>query len=519
MADFEEDVRKLGALVGHPLRRSIEALASPETPEETFYLAGHLVSSMAHVLSDNVIDDMMATGSFPRGPFQLAFSMLRAWFASHPVDRYSYRSGIIRRSLPSAMILCSINDEIDLGAFLSDRSPFRPGGTLCFTASAAGELLVQAGRLASAAHMFAVAAQYSEQTDSTRFDSLRTLVELLPNRKLGRHQGDLINFLGEAATGAALVQDHRRAVELALLHFGLQGDTRPHERLVRAARDMNIAAYDGEAVLELDAKLIERGYFAIAAQLTHRMIVFGNRVQPAGQRFRVWRDLWESANLKIADRSVSERYVQPARLWWDARPVRAESILSHLFNDEGLLDADPSHVRGPGLGELRPLANPILNSPAFSIPSKTRFLRPPIPRAPAARERHSETRMPERRLNAWIDDPVPQAGRVFHVSVNIGRPDQQGDIFAPFTEPDWGDVSSMALLVSISGPYCEVTPGGHQMELPRTGDSATVIFEVTAMRPGEHDLYLRLYLPKQMILLQSLGFRVTVEERKESVSA
>ena len=134
---------------------------------------------------------------------------------------------------------------------------------------------------------------------------------------------------------------------------------------------------------------------------------------------------------------------------------------------------------------------------------------------PVTTGRNEETGAQRRRLNARIDDPSPRQGRPFHVSIYIGISGPPTMASAPFNEPEWGDAQTIELIVSISARDCTVDPGGRELELPRAGDSNTVDFSVIATRPGEHQLSIKVYLAKQMILLQSLKFVVNVAGQDE----
>jgi hypothetical protein len=119
---------------------------------------------------------------------------------------------------------------------------------------------------------------------------------------------------------------------------------------------------------------------------------------------------------------------------------------------------------------------------------------------------------PKRNLNAWIDDPRPKAGKVFHVSINIGAPKDSTLVSTPFAHLDWRGADFIDLMISVSSIDCDVDPSWQELKLPRTGDSETIKFAVTTMVPGQHEFAIRVYLAKQMIQLQSLSFKVAVAD-------
>jgi hypothetical protein len=119
-------------------------------------------------------------------------------------------------------------------------------------------------------------------------------------------------------------------------------------------------------------------------------------------------------------------------------------------------------------------------------------------------------RGPKRNLNAWIDNPSPNAGCPFHISVNVGAQTKRLVASAEFAEPDWLHRESIDLIISLSSLDCEVNPAWSKVVLPRTGNSETVKFKVVAAG-GRHKFSLRVYLAKPMILAQSLSFFVLVK--------
>jgi predicted acylesterase/phospholipase RssA len=128
-----------------------------------------------------------------------------------------------------------------------------------------------------------------------------------------------------------------------------------------------------------------------------------------------------------------------------------------------------------------------------------------------AHESYTESNLGSKRnLNAWIDDPRPTAGKLFHVLINIGVPKDAAKVSVPFAEPDWHGADFIDLVVALSSIDCDVEPSWHKLKLPRTGDSETIMFAVTPNIAGDHEFSIRIYLAKQMIQLQWLSFTVTV---------
>src|SRR4030095_9823189 len=114
---------------------------------------------------------------------------------------------------------------------------------------------------------------------------------------------------------------------------------------------------------------------------------------------------------------------------------------------------------------------------------------------------------PPRTLNASIDNPAPIVDEPFEVDVWIGSDGSGSAVSVPFDEPlkepDWGDRDALDLLISLSGLDCEVTPGDCVVELRKTGNTKEVTFTVVAEADGPLELTIRVFLSRQMILLQS----------------
>lgn len=129
-----------------------------------------------------------------------------------------------------------------------------------------------------------------------------------------------------------------------------------------------------------------------------------------------------------------------------------------------------------------------------SEPSNTGDIKPVLPRT----------------LNAWIDIETPIERQPFHVEVMIGHVATKTKVSATFAEPDWGSVDRLDLLITLSGLGCDIEPAEHRIALPKIGDSPRVKFTVTADGQGPLQLSIRVYLARQLILLQSQAFTVEV---------
>jgi ABC-type sugar transport system ATPase subunit len=122
----------------------------------------------------------------------------------------------------------------------------------------------------------------------------------------------------------------------------------------------------------------------------------------------------------------------------------------------------------------------------------------------------NETAHAGRRLNAWVDDASPQQGRPFTVLVNVGSPRGRGLADAPFIEPDFGALAAIELLISLSGLEADIEPGEQRVLLPKTGATETISFKVSMDKAGSQVLSIKVYLAKQMILLQHLSFSMVI---------
>jgi hypothetical protein len=72
----------------------------------------------------------------------------------------------------------------------------------------------------------------------------------------------------------------------------------------------------------------------------------------------------------------------------------------------------------------------------------------------------------------------------------------------------------MNLVVSLSSLECEIEPSWQELILPRHRDSEMIEFAVSTNTAGDHEFSVQVFLAKQMILLQSLSFVVTVNARQ-----
>lgn len=136
-----------------------------------------------------------------------------------------------------------------------------------------------------------------------------------------------------------------------------------------------------------------------------------------------------------------------------------------------------------------------------SVGSET-AAKPPPPQRPAE---------PARRLNAWLDVAMPEVAEFFHILINIGAPVAGAVGSEPLPELDWHGIESLDLIIALTCIDCEIIPFWQKLTLPRTGDSATIKFEILLPNAGTYDFTVRVYLAKQMIQLQSLSFSITAE--------
>jgi hypothetical protein len=113
-----------------------------------------------------------------------------------------------------------------------------------------------------------------------------------------------------------------------------------------------------------------------------------------------------------------------------------------------------------------------------------------------------------RNLNVWIYPPTPTAKQVFHIFINIGTGHESIGAPASFAEPGYDKGTN--LVISLLSLECEVEPSWQEITLPRHGDSEIVEFVVSTNIAGDHEFSIQVYLAKQMIMLQSLSFVVTV---------
>lgn len=135
-------------------------------------------------------------------------------------------------------------------------------------------------------------------------------------------------------------------------------------------------------------------------------------------------------------------------------------------------------------------------------------------------KQHAEQPSQQRTLNASIDNAHPKVDEAFHVDVMIGTESNKHLAYSgPFNEPDWGNRAKIDLLISLSGLNCEVDPSECLIELPKTGSTKEVTFSIVAGVEGPLELTIRVFLPRQMILLQSCSFIVGVESALHQVAA
>ena len=121
-------------------------------------------------------------------------------------------------------------------------------------------------------------------------------------------------------------------------------------------------------------------------------------------------------------------------------------------------------------------------------------------------------RLPERHANAWLQDAdLPLlVNTTAKVGFNIGGPRTEALASEVFAEPDWGEASHLELLVMLWAGRATVDPAGHELSLPRTGQTEDAWFEVTPLAAGKLRLRFRVYLAAQGVLLQELRVDVPV---------
>ena len=118
----------------------------------------------------------------------------------------------------------------------------------------------------------------------------------------------------------------------------------------------------------------------------------------------------------------------------------------------------------------------------------------------------------DRHVNAWLEQgqlPLTENASV-QIGVNIGAP-REGTIGGGvFVEPDWGHWQQLDLVISLNGPGARVTPTSQLVTLHKQGDTPPVFFGVVPRRAGKLELYLSIYLAKEMTLLEEFVLTLPV---------
>lgn len=83
----------------------------------------------------------------------------------------------------------------------------------------------------------------------------------------------------------------------------------------------------------------------------------------------------------------------------------------------------------------------------------------------------------------------------------------QVQLRAPGEDAHWGDIEHIELGVSLSALYAECGDG-HIIQLKRLVDPEPVNFDVVPEKPGDIEFSLKIFLSKQMYLLQHVTFTV-----------
>ncbi len=156
-------------------------------------------------------------------------------------------------------------------------------------------------------------------------------------------------------------------------------------------------------------------------------------------------------------------------------------------------DANPkSPTRGPAGG---------------GRPSQRSTDSPPPAEAPALRH-----------VNVWLEDEPPWILDFWYrLGVDIGALRKGAFLGSPFQEPSWGDRKELELSLSLAGEGVDIEASPQRTVLSKSGSIDPLYFRLRPLRTGSLDVYLSIYLHREMTLLMRMEITLEVAASGESL--
>jgi hypothetical protein len=122
---------------------------------------------------------------------------------------------------------------------------------------------------------------------------------------------------------------------------------------------------------------------------------------------------------------------------------------------------------------------------------------------------------PQRKLNAWIEEPQEAPDDEFDLCADIGPP-RQGAVGGDFVEPteeQWEGRDEITVRLVASGLDAEVKPGWRDIKLRRSGKTDVARFRVKTPVVGTLNIHLRVYLADKMLLIDEHRLEIAISLR------
>jgi hypothetical protein len=120
----------------------------------------------------------------------------------------------------------------------------------------------------------------------------------------------------------------------------------------------------------------------------------------------------------------------------------------------------------------------------------------------------SESTTPRRQVNAWLEEAQQPltVGRSYRLGVNIGSPRADSLVEVDFREPEWGALNEIGLVIAVHARGARIEPLWHNATLLRKGEMEEVYFNIVPIEEGVIELYLTIFLARELTLLEEFRF-------------
>lgn len=342
--------------------------------------------------------------------------------------------------------------------------------------------------------------------ESTRFGGALQALESIPYREKPGLPYDIGDKFTEMEKDLVSAERYRSAVTLRVLASGLRMRLRSENRVEETIERLWIVRKTGriEDVMRMDADvcshLMMKGYPAEATNFFN--LALDVPVNASSDWIQIWNMVQsELPGLETFPHkgiSASKPYQRIGPIGPTVESARvAENVLSRYMpelNDVVLnrLDAERSEGERFRLNAERLLSE--VDRQNAEPTSGDKSLKP---------ESHS----PRRQVNAWFEEAQQPliVGRNYRLGVNIGSPRADSLVAVGFQEPEWGTRNEIGLVIAIHAISARVEPLWHQMLL-RKGEMEPVYFNIVPIEAGVIELYLTIFLARELTLLEEFRF-------------